>query len=356
MSTPQVWQIACGEAGRRYDQLFLKHDVMFLGPGDYGEYSRSNYEDGAAVEDFGSRKIGDIRRFATEVETGDVVLLRSGHRVLALGTVAADGYRWSESFDDVYGWDLQHTHRVIWQHHLSGRLSKLQAEGDLFGSRMSTFTRVDQPAVRGQIDPLIGLTQDRELKRLPPKPSPVLPLEEFAEGLFHRGLSTGAVQQVCAAIEKQRRLLHWYEETDLAPDRPSEHEVVAHLVLPIMMALGWSEQQLAVEWHRIDMAVFKKTPTDEKHCTLVCEAKGRGGGLQDAFMQAQHYCDRLELTACRKILLTEGGRFYLYCKTHGGWGDEASGYFNVLKLRERYLCPPGCNAVDTLMALTPTHI
>ena len=28
----RVWQIACGEQGRRHDRLFLDHDVMFLGP------------------------------------------------------------------------------------------------------------------------------------------------------------------------------------------------------------------------------------------------------------------------------------------------------------------------------------
>lgn len=104
------------------------------------------------------------------------------------------------------------------------------------------------------------------------------------------------------------------------------------------------------------MAVFKKTPTDQKHYAFVCEAKGMGRGLQDAFWQAQRYCERLYLTACSKILLTEGGRFYLYRKTSDGWGDEAWGYLNVLKLRERYICPPGCNAINTLMALTPTHI
>lgn len=33
---PQVWQMAAGEEGRFYDDLFLKHDVMFLGPGGFG--------------------------------------------------------------------------------------------------------------------------------------------------------------------------------------------------------------------------------------------------------------------------------------------------------------------------------
>lgn len=40
----QVWQIACGEKGRRYQRLFLDHDVMFLGPGRFGPYSLSLYD------------------------------------------------------------------------------------------------------------------------------------------------------------------------------------------------------------------------------------------------------------------------------------------------------------------------
>jgi uncharacterized short protein YbdD (DUF466 family) len=40
---PQVWQIAAGETGRRYPELFIDHDVMFIGPGDAGEFDFDKY-------------------------------------------------------------------------------------------------------------------------------------------------------------------------------------------------------------------------------------------------------------------------------------------------------------------------
>ncbi|MBA7663572.1 hypothetical protein ES703_71617 [subsurface metagenome] len=32
----KVWQIATGETGRDYRDLFLEHDIMILGPSDKG--------------------------------------------------------------------------------------------------------------------------------------------------------------------------------------------------------------------------------------------------------------------------------------------------------------------------------
>ncbi|MDZ4779859.1 MAG: hypothetical protein SGJ19_06380 [Planctomycetia bacterium] len=73
--------------------------------------------------------------------------------------------------------------------------------------------------------------------------------------------------------------MKWYRSSGLATNRPSEHEIVAQVILPLMIALGWSEQLLAVEWHKIDLAVFRGTPTDAEHCELVCEAKAIGPSL-----------------------------------------------------------------------------
>lgn len=139
-------------------------------------------------------------------------------------------------------------------------------------------------------------------------------------------------------------------------ERPTEHEVVAHIILPLLIALGWSEQLLAVEWRKIDLAIFSGTPTDQQRCRLVCEAKGIGHGLQDVLQQAVRYTDTLQLTACDKILLADGGRFYLYRRRAERWGQQPSGYLNVLKIRENHLLPSGTNAIDTIIALTPLGI
>lgn len=154
----------------------------------------------------------------------------------------------------------------------------------------------------------------------------------------------------------KKRATNWY--SGQAENRPTEHEIVAHVVLPLLKALGWSEQLLAVEWHKIDMAVFWRTPTEINNCCLVCEAKSLGHGLQGTWKQARNYWSSLNLINCRSILLTDGARFYLYSYDDEReiWIDAPRGYFNVFKLRQRHIVPPNTNAVDTLIALTPSQL
>jgi hypothetical protein len=72
------------------------------------------------------------------------------------------------------------------------------------------------------------------------------------------------------------------------------------------------------------------------------------------FKQAKGYVEKRSLAECRKILLTQGGRFYLHRRAaDGAWQDEPSGYFNVEKARTNHIAPANADAVETLMALTP---
>lgn len=353
---PQVWQIACGEKGRRYERLFLNHDVMFLGPGRFGPYAPSQYDDNPACKAEGEGKITYIRQFATEVRRKDIVLLRAGYRVLALGVVMGE-YFHSTAFDDVYGWDLEHCHRVVWQRQHDDALRQLQTSGPFFRSRkqIPTFTGVHDPVVLDPIRHLFSQRLRRDLLPLPePLPPPLTP-EQLSDALFREGLSYDASLHVERAIRKLRGLLDWYGE-ERSPGRPTEHEVVAHMILPLLLALGWSEQLLAVEWKKIDLAVFTHTPTDAAACGLVCEAKGMDSPLQDVVEQAIGYCKQHKLDNCRKILVGNGGYFSVYRKRDDGWEPEPSGYISLRKLRRHYLWPKGTDAVKTLMALTPAHV
>ena len=359
MSTeiPQVWQMAAGEAGRFYSDIFLKHDVMFLGPGYFGPYDAKTYRRAADEGEAGSGIVGNIASFHDNVQPGQIVLMREGHYVKAIGVVADANYEWNETFDDVYGWGLEHTRRVIWQEHLNADIEQIQVKSPLFGNRkqIPTFTHVNDESVLDRVQSLFPLIKQRPLKQLPatlPKP---LSLDEVGQQLFARGVANDAVVKVIAAIERQRRLLRWYEQFGEDSNRPTEHEVVAHTVLPLLLALGWSEQLLAVEWRKIDLAAFWRTPTTEKHCVLICEAKARYHGLQDVREQAFNYVDKLKLKVCKNVLLTDGGRFYLYERKSGAstWGDQAVGYLNVEKIRTNHIAPPGTNAIDTIVALTP---
>jgi hypothetical protein len=357
-----VWQVASGDVGRDYSRLFLQHDVMFLGPGRYGPYDPVVYRNVVASGEFTGQKIGSIERFAQGVKPGDHVLLRRGRTVIAIGMVPDDpagGYRHDERFDDVYGWDLQHSQRVVWQDHLGTALAALQQTGKLFGQRkqVPTFTAVEDPIVVGPVQPLLSQCSSRPLKELPLPPPRPLSLEELGAALFSRGLANDAVDKVQRAVERQRRLLAWYYAHGAESNRPDEHEVVSHMILPLLLALGWSEQLLAVEWGKVDLAGFWSTPTTAERCVLVCEAKRMGHGLQDVRAQAMAYVAKHALNGCRTMLLTQGARFYLYHRSPGGeWPEEPDGYLNVEKIRTEHLAPAGTNAIDAFIALTPAGV
>lgn len=353
MAHPTLWQIAAGEEGRRYDDVFELHDVMFLGPGYPGPYDSATYrqavESGAVTKDESER----VARFAEQVSLGDHVVARRGKTVSLLGTVA-EGYVHDSRFDDIFGWDVSHRRRVLWHSDLKPQLETLQKNEPLYAhmKQIKTFTRADARVVE-KISPLFDSIKNRELVDLPaPPPTPLTP-QQLAEELFNLGVSHEAVLRMSGAFDKIRRLVNWYHVAR-SPGRPTEHEVVAHLILPIMIALGWSEQLLAVEWGRRDLAAFSAVPTTNEHCKLVVEAKDMWNGLQGVFPQAVGYCT--ELPNCNRILITNGLVNYLYFRRNGKWDDQPRYYFNLAKMRTGHTWDINMNAVKALVALTPANV
>ena len=350
----RVWQVAAGDPGRDYSKLFLDHDVMLLGPGAPGDI-----RDAASTYDgWSAAKVGAIRDFCHKVEPGDYVIMRVGRRVVGLGVVPEADYCWDDRFDDIHGWDLQHMRRVCWAEGVADRLEGLQRQAGFFSGRRSMFSRFRQPKMIEKLRPLLEQCQVRPLKPLPDAIGPALEDDEAGQLLFSHGLPQGSVDALLTSIGRQRRLLRWYKQHGQEAGRPTEHEVVAYMVLPMLLALGWSEQLLAVEWKSIDLAAFDRTPTTASACAMVCEAKGMQAGLQGrAYAQARQYVKTRKLTGCRHILLTQGERFYLYERDDEGvWQPEPRGYLNLTKLRANCILPRNTNAIDTLMALTPQGV
>ena len=78
-----IWQLAGGPTSRPYAEVFLRHGVGLIGPGDAGPWTPERRD-----EEFEG---GFVRRFASEMEIGDVILLRTGIAdVTAVGIVASD--------------------------------------------------------------------------------------------------------------------------------------------------------------------------------------------------------------------------------------------------------------------------
>lgn len=304
MSRP-VWQISGGPPSRSYAEIFQRHGVALIGPGDAGPW--------APERDDLEFEGGFVRRFASEIATGDVVLLRTGIATIAAMGLVASEYLYWDAFDDVNGWDLQHARRVRWC-----RLPQEHAFGSaVFGANPTRCSRV-------WCEEVLDLTQ--RFLNSPPTHWQTAPLPKLPE-------EEPSLHEVPAALQAMVA-----QAGDLAPllqdrqgfgDLPSEDEMVAHFVVPLLGALGWPPERIAIKWRRIDVAVFMALPRSPETCHLVIEAKRFGAGVEGALEQARGYVDALD--APRDVVVTDGVRYRLYA-AQSGFAPVA--YANLTRLKQ----------------------
>jgi len=279
-----VWQISGGMKGSPYDDLLIRHGLALIGPGDPGQWTPDRRDD-----DFDG---GWVRRFATEPQIGDVILLRIGSdQVVAVGIIASD-YQYLEQFDDVHGWDVQHARRVRW---------RTLSSPEVFPNRVfgaSPFSRVISEEIIRFADEAMGVGLDAwqtaPLLNLPPPERLWENPPTWLNALV--GLAHDWFQMI--GQENSFRGL------------PSEDEMVAHFVVPLFRSMGWPQELLAVQWNYVDLAVFRSLPRVPENCCLVVEAKRLGVGVESALRQAIGYSNRMH--GCCDVLLTDGFRYRLY--------------------------------------------
>jgi hypothetical protein len=299
-----IWQVSAGPASRSYVDVFLKHGVALIGPGDAGAWTPQRGD-----EDFDG---SFVRRFASEVEVGDLLFLRAGlATVVAVGLVASE-YLYLNAFDDVNGWDLQHARRVRW--------CRLPVEhvfsGSAFGANPPRCSRVWSEAV---IDFALRFVKS------PPTvwqsaPLPELPTEESPLECVPAPLA-GIVAQAAD-------LLPLFQDAQTFGEPPSEDELIVHWVVPFLRALGWPPEWIAVKWRYIDVTVFGGLPRTAENVRFVIEAKRLGAGVEGALDQARGYVEALGV-ACDAVV-TDGIRYRLY---EGARGFEPVAYANLARLK-----------------------
>jgi hypothetical protein len=303
MNSP-VWQISAGPVSRAYTDVLLKHGVALIGPGDAGPWTPERDDD--------EFEGGFVRRFASEVANGDVVLLRTRiATIAAVGLVASD-YQYANAFDDVNGWDLQHVRRVRWC-----RFPEEHAfASTVFGANPRRCSRVWNEEV---------LDFAHRFLESPPThwqtaPLPELPIEEPALDEVP-GVLAGLV---AAAAD----LVPLLQDRQAFGEAPSENELIAHFVVPFLRALGWPPERIAVQWRRIDVAVFRALPRTPESCHLLIEAKRLGAGVEGALDQAKGYVEALGVP--RDVIVTDGVRYRMYSGTRG---FEPGAYANLARLK-----------------------
>ena len=285
--TPRaVWQVSGGHRSRSYVDLFLRHGVALVGPGDAGAWSPERDD-----EEFDGVH---VRRFAEAVQPGDAILLRTGAATIAAIGLAEGEYIYLERFDDVNGLDLQHTRRVRWcelpEHYVFASAP--------FGARPSRFSRVHDSSVVDFVRRFVASPPIRwQVVPLPDLPPQESPLDEIP----------GSLQPV---VGEAQDLLTLFANESRFGERPTEDELVGHLVLPFVRALGWPPERVGVKWNRIDVALFSSLPRTTEHCAVVVEAKRLGAGVEGALSQALGYVEALGVP--RDVVVTDGLRYRMY--------------------------------------------
>lgn len=347
----KVWQIATGEPGRDYHEIFFDHDVMIIGPSDKGNALKNNYDDNVP-----NSAGNQVDNFAKKPSPGDRVIMRFARKVLGVGQVPfelAQHYTFVEAFRCVYGWDLCHCHRVIWaEQYELGELA------DVYQNTMQkpSFTQVHEDHIVEMVQSIDDSVFDRPLKSMPQIDASLYTDEELGIALFRAGISNKNSNDILQALNQAARLCSWYESDDDCGRKPSENEVVSHVLLPLFLGLGWSHQQIAVEWNKVDMVFFNSTPTTPENCVMVLEAKGLGTPLGDILQQPKEYIDDLNLDNTKDILTSNGNNLFVYERTNGGWHTNPIGYMNMKSLQKQYILPKGVDLVDTLVMLQPNVV
>jgi hypothetical protein len=298
-----------------------------------------------------------VHHFAHKPGPGDRVLMRFAHKVIAVGQIpegAEDQYSFNQLFQCVYGWNLQHCRRVVWAERIElGELAEVFKKA----LQKPSFTQVNEPHIIERVGEIDGSSFERPLKDLPTIETSNYKDEDLRVALFHKGIGDRNIDEILKAIQQAAHLCAWYQfnKQEL---RPSEHEIISHVTLPIFLGLGWSHQQIAIEWKRVDMAFFKTTPTTAETCVMILEAKGFGQALSDVLHQPLDYIKDQGLKNVSHILTTDGPNLFVYQKGPQGWEEnpEPSGYINFLHLQKQYVLPRNTDLVKTLVSLQPSLI
>ena len=333
-----VWQIQAGGQGRDYADVFLRFGVILVGPGSEGEYFANqdayNQPDSSSFRPF-------IRPLAEELAEGDLVALKrpNGRRweIVAVGKVASD-YLFNPVFSDVDGWPLQHCRRVCWKTPATQTVTR--------GLRRGTFFRVHQQEVIDEIEQVWSAGEQVDPATPPDEPGDIS-VDQLIDSLMVEGLPVQDAEVIASTIWRLRRVAQWYSAhgSDVG-----EHEIRTFLIVPLLVALGWAEQRIKIEWKNIDVALFDSPYSERSMPLIIIESKRLGEGLYYAADQAKSYA--MAYPACDQLIVSDGIRYRHFRREGDQWLYVA--YMNLLAPKRSHPYETGVDgAVAFFLAIIP---
>lgn len=329
LKMPTYWQVAAGGAGREYSAEFLRYGLAFA---------------------------GNPQRAAMEqVQPGDILLLKRGlSMVTAVGRavvrdgqcVGYGGKHWLRDFD---GWDLPSYCNVEW--HVPTEPIQTSA------LTRATIQRVNQSHLVAVADAVLGSVPARTAIAADPPPTRPVADAEILEFLIREGMRPAQAEDLTSAFRRIRLLATYYYENCRWSD-VREHETRTFLIMPLLLALGWAEQQVKIELGvsggRVDVACFarpyrrdQRGQANDSDCILLLESKDFSSGLNYAPDQARGYAE--SFPSCQVVVVSNGYCYKTYLRTSEGFSASPAAYLNVLRPQDRYPLDPervdGCLSV-----------
>ncbi len=322
-----IWQHAAGDRDHRHDDICFEWNVILSG----GE-----------------------RHLKNEMKEGDIVVLKLGRTtLLAIGILGK--YEYCAEFDDIDGWSLGHTRRVSWL----WKADEPETYED-WTFQMGTTQRLNKRSriVNERIKPELAGIDDsvnwNAIGSLDFSEENDLEAEEIASFLFEQGLPSDAIRTLLDHHGSFSQMAKWYSNDWKSA---SEHETVCHLVVPLLKVLGWTPQKIALEFNRVDVALFARLPRQDKNVSVVVEAKKVHGACLSAISQARDYAKRYP--NCSRIIVTDGLRYGIFTRGGEEWSDESKpyAYLNVTRPRSSYPIYGALRgAKEAIYAMTPDYI
>jgi hypothetical protein len=356
ISGKPIWQQAAGDTDRDYSKLCLDWDVILNGPGYAGAWPAC--ATALSSDGWSARKITDLRRFSGEIKDGDFIVLRLGtSTVLGFGQIVGN-YEWRDEFGDVDGWDLQHVRRVRWL----WRSENSPKQFDTYALKQGDTTQKLNSGPVMDWASNLNVSEDAIRRPLVALPSSTTQIEtspsEISEYLFDRGVASASITKLLDEMGELTRIAKWYQRSTnkasewykKSTNKPSEHETVAYLVVPLLRALGWTPQRMAVEWNYVDLALFEHLPRGDESLQVVVEAKRMENSCLSAMSQAMTYANGK--LACHRLIVTDGLRYGVYVRREVE-RFELYAYMNLTRRRADYPVY-GCKGVkEALLAMAP---
>lgn len=163
----------------------------------------------------------------------------------------------------------------------------------------------------------------------------MITLEKLENFLIRQGLRIEKAENMKRIIHQVEKLSKWYLHE--GKDVSSEHEIRTFLVIPFLLALGWSEQRIGIEVpitdkKKVDVVIYDNP--QRKSAFALVETKKIWTGFYWAHHQLKEYAH--SFPSVKYLIATDGLRYSLHEKKDGSWHYTA--YMNFRKMLDRHTC------------------